>query len=39
MFPMLWGSSLKFLHPTKYSSVKCYKSPSVVGTKLSEEQL
>ncbi len=29
---MVWGSSLRFSHPTNISCVKCLKSPIVVGS-------
>ncbi len=36
---MVWGSSLRLLQPPNFNSLKCFKSPSVVGSKLSKEQL
>ncbi len=36
---MVWGSSLRFSHPRNNNSVKCFKSPIVVGSELSKEQL
>ncbi len=32
MLPMLWGSSLRFSHPSNNDLIKCFKSPSVVGS-------
>jgi len=32
MFPMVWGSPLRFSHASNFSWVKCFKSPSVVGS-------
>ncbi len=32
MFPMVWGSSLRFLHPSNDNSIKCFKLPIVVGS-------
>ncbi len=36
---MVLGTSLRFSHPYNNNSVKCFKSPIVVGSEVSEEQL
>jgi hypothetical protein len=32
MLPMLWGSFLRFSHDYNHNLIKCFKSPSVVGS-------
>jgi hypothetical protein len=39
MFPMVWGSYLRCLHPCNNNSSKWFKSPIVVGSELSKKQL